>query len=333
MQRYSSAIVGLLTWAALSGTAQAHIKLIKPDAWLNEDSSGAPQKGGPCGPGGFDDVQPVPLSMKVTTVTAGDTLMVELEETVHHPGWFRISLAEDPKDFEEIEFPNPDNCNYDMSKVPTEPHGNVLKDGFGMDTNIGGANRKLVEIVKLPDTPCEKCTLQVIQVMADALHAPPGCIYYHCAELKILPKSGLGAAAGGGGSAAAGSGGVAGVAGQGGAPAAGSGGAIAGAGTVAAGTGGVQALAGSGGATLTPSEGAQAGKPATTTTPSTPNGGVAGTAAQAGNAPANEGGCSVSGVGAGPGFTASLLCMGLAALRLARRKRRALGSHRVSQAS
>ena len=320
MQKYSSAFVGLLAWAAISSTAQAHIKLLKPDAWLNEDSSGAPQKGGPCGPGGFDDVQPVPMSMKVTTVTAGDMLMVEFDETVHHPGWFRIALAEDPKDFEEIEFPNAGNCNYDMSKVPTEPHGNVLKDGFGMDTNIGGANRKFMEMVKLPDTPCEKCTLQVIQVMADALHAPPGCVYYHCAELKILPKAGPGAAAGSGGSAAAGSGGagVAGAAGGGkaGVPAAGSGSA----GTVASGTGGAQARAGSGGAPVMPVETAQAGKPAAPTTPST---GMAGTGAQASNEPANQGGCSVSRVGSGSGFTASMCWLGLAAALIARRKRRA----------
>jgi hypothetical protein len=316
MQRYSSAFVGLLAWAALSGTAQAHIKLIKPDAWLNEDNSGAPQKGGPCGPGGFDDVQPVPMSMKVTTVTAGDMLMVEFDETVHHPGWFRIALAEDPKDFEEIEFPNADNCNYDVSKVPTEPHGNVLKDGFGMDTNIGGANRKFMEMVKLPDTPCEKCTLQVIQVMADALHAPPGCVYYHCAELKILPKVGPGAAAGSGGSAAAGSGGVAGAAGTSGAPAAGSGNA----GSVSAGTGGVHAhAAGAGGAISIAGSSAQAGRPATTT-PSTPSEGVAGTAAQAGAEPANAGGCSVSHVGSGA--SVGILWLGLIPLWLTRRKKR-----------
>jgi hypothetical protein len=317
MQRYSSAFIGLLAWAALSGTAQAHIKLITPDAWLNEDSSGGPQKGGPCGPGGFDDVQPVPLSMKVTTVTAGDMLMVEFDETVHHPGWFRIALAEDPKDFEEIEFPNADNCNYDMSKVPTEPHGNVLKDGFGMDTNIGGANRKFMEMVKLPDMPCEKCTLQVIQVMADALHAPPGCVYYHCAELKILPKAGPGAAAGSGGSAAAGSGVVAGAAGKSGVPAAGSGGV---AGAVAAGTGGVHAhAAGAGGAMAITGSSTQAGRPATTT-PSTPSEGVAGTTAQAAAEPANAGGCSVSRVGSGA--SVGILWLSLIPLWLTRRKNR-----------
>lgn len=314
MQRYSSAFAGLLAWAALSSSAQAHIKLIKPDAWLNEDGSGGPQKGGPCGPGGFDDVQPVPMSMKITTVTAGDMLMVEFDETVHHPGWFRIALAEDPNDFEEIDFPNAANCNYDMSKVPTEPHGNVLADGLGMDTNIGGANRKFMEMVKLPDTPCEKCTLQVIQVMADALHAPPDCIYYHCAELKILPKSGAGAAGSGGGAAAAGS---SAAAGKGGAPAAGSGGSA----MANAGTGGAHAHAGAGGATPpVAGSGGSAGKPASPSTPPA----VAGTSAQAGSPaapPPSEGGCNVSRVGSHSHIGASMLLLGLVALRLTRRKR------------
>jgi len=323
MFKYSSAFAGLLAWAALAGSAQAHIKLIKPDAWINEDDSGGPQKGGPCGPGGFDDVQPVPLSMKVTTVTAGDMLMVELEETIHHPGWFRIALAEDPNDFEEIEFPNTNNCNYDMSKVPTAPHGNVLADGLGMDTNIGGPNRKLMQMVKLPDTPCEKCTLQVIQVMADALHAPPGCIYYHCAELKIVAKGGAAAAAGSGGSTAAGSGGAAGRAG---APAAAGGAGTAaaaagrgGAGPGAAGMSAPHAHGGSGGAPLTPA--ATAGGPALPGTVV-----MSGTPAQPGSAaqePANAGGCSVSRVGLRSDAGLLALGLGLAALGLRRRKQRA----------
>ena len=322
MHKYLSALVVLLAWAALAGSAQAHIKLIKPEPWINEDDSGGPQKGGPCGPGGFDDVQPVPVSMKVTTVTAGDMLMVEFEETIHHPGWFRIALAEDPNDFEEIAFPNTNNCTYDMSKVPTAPHGNVLADGLGMDTDIGGPNRKFMEMVKLPDMPCEKCTLQVIQVMADALHAPPGCIYYHCAELKIVAKDGVAAAAGSGGSAA-GSGGASGGSSAAGkasaaAPAAGSGsGGMGGMG----GIGGAHAHAGSGGMTTTPGAGAAGNKPGTPSL--TPFDGMSAQAGSAAMDAPSAGGCSVSRVAGRADFTMSALGLGLAALWLSRRKRAA----------
>jgi hypothetical protein len=224
MKMHWSSFTALLLWATLSSSAHAHIKLLKPTSWLKEDDLGAPQKGGPCGPGGADDVQPMPLSNEVTTAHAGDTVMVEFQETVHHPGWFRISLAADTSEFEEIKFPNTADCTYDMATVPKEPHGNVLADGVGMDTALLGDNRTLTQMVKLPDAPCEKCTLQVIQVMADAAHSPPGCIYHHCAILKILPKAGAAAGSGGASAgAAAGSGGSA--AGAGGSTGAGSAGA------------------------------------------------------------------------------------------------------------
>jgi hypothetical protein len=208
--------------AAPFATAHAHFKLLAPDSWLNENDVGAPQKMGPCGPGGDDDVQPVPMSMKVTTVHAGDTIEIKIQETVHHPGWFRIALDSNRDNFKDPDFPNAD-CTVDMSKVPTGAHENVLADGLEMDTNVAGANRMLTEKVVIPNTPCEKCTLQVIQVMADAIHRPPGCVYHHCADLKIVAadsSSAAGASATAGASAStAGSSANAGASGSGGATA------------------------------------------------------------------------------------------------------------------
>lgn len=175
----------VLASAVLSTPVHAHFKLLSPTSWLNEDDLGAPQKGAPCGPGGMDDMPETPFSMAVTTVKGGETIMVEFEETIHHPGWFRISLAQDPSEFADLDFSGP-GCSYDLSTVPTGPHDNVLMDGIGMNEDVAGSNRKFAEMVTIPDEPCEKCTLQVIQVMADTLHNPPGCIYYHCAELKIV---------------------------------------------------------------------------------------------------------------------------------------------------
>jgi MYXO-CTERM domain-containing protein len=311
MKMYWRSFTGLLVWAALSSSAQAHIKLLKPASWLTEDEVGGPQKGGPCGPGGPDDVQPMPLSMDVTTVHAGDTIMVEFEETVHHQGWFRIALDADPSKFEDIKFPNTTDCTYDMSKVPTAPHGNVLVDGLGMDEALTGPNRKFAELVKLPDAPCEKCTLQVIQVMADIVHAPPGCIYYHCAQLTILPKAGAAAGSGGSpGNAAAGGGAVA-----------------------AAGTGAAGSLSGSAGASgsvavvsptpaaagtaaPTPSVG-MAGSAAMTTN-TAPTAGMSAPAAAA-QVPSNRG-CAVTAAGGSSGLGALYLM--LASLLMLRRKRR-----------
>jgi hypothetical protein len=191
---------------------------------------------------------------------AGETIMVEFEETIHHPGWFRISLDEDRSKFEDIKFTGA-GCTYDIDSVPTMPHGNVLVDGLAKDDNLGGSNRKFMEMVKIPEKPCEKCTLQVIQVMADTIHAPPGCIYYHCADIKIVAKPG--AEGGSAGMAAmSGSAGAAGAA-NGGSPAAAAAGSAA-----TAGTGGAAVTMTPATATAGQGGSAAASKP-TTTTPST----------------------------------------------------------------
>ena len=260
-------------------TAHAHFKLLKPAPWLKEADDGAPQKGGPCGPGGFDDVQPVPMSMDVTTVKAGETIMVEFVETIHHPGWFRIALAEDRSTFKDPMFPNPSDCRVDMKTVPTTPHDNVLVDGLGMDTNIAGSNRTFKEMVKIPDKPCEKCTLQVIQVMADQLHAPPGCIYYHCADIKIVAASGGGA---GSSASAAGTSAAAGASAGGGAGAA----ATAGSSAIAGSAGSAATSGGAGGSAAGASASTAASKPATAP--------IAGTPATTTAVPSGSGGMGVA---------------------------------------
>jgi hypothetical protein len=309
--RRLSGLVLLALIAIPVAPVHAHFKLLAPASWLNEDSSGAPQKGGPCGPGGADDVQPVPMSMKVTTVHVGDMVDVQIEETIHHPGWFRIALSEDQSMFKDPDFPNT-NCTVDMSKVPTGAHDNVLMDGLAMDSSLVGSNRKLTEKVQIPNKPCEKCTLQVIQVMADAVHSPPGCVYHHCAMLKILPAGDGTAAAGS--SASAGSSGAAGSsAGEAGSSGSAAGSMAGSAGATAGASGRVVAAAGSGaaaGASAATTAGSSASKPTSAaagtsgSTTSAVSSGPAGSIAmpQAGTSVTiamgtKSGGCSVARIG------------------------------------
>lgn len=181
------AVVLALSFVAAS-TARAHFILLEPASYVDQDQAefagGAPQKGGPCGPGGNDDVQPVPENGKVTTVRAGDVLTVKWQTTVPHLGYFRIALAEDRTDFVDPVFDDPVQCSYDMASVKSGAHGNVLMDGIDFAATE--------QAVTIPDMPCEQCTLQIMQVMKD--HGPPECIYYHCADLKILPREGSGSA-------------------------------------------------------------------------------------------------------------------------------------------
>jgi hypothetical protein len=191
---------GVVASIVLLGAAQshAHFKLLKPASWLNEDHLGGPQKGSPCGPGNKmlflgDDVQPVPFSNAVSTFRAGETITLQLDETIYHPGYFRVSLAKVPaKDATTKDFPDPpltdlQNCHFDWSAVKTVPHDNVLADGLFMATKPEGEdtpNRSLTQTVKLPDEPCENCSLQIVQVMEG--HPAASCFYFHCADIKIV---------------------------------------------------------------------------------------------------------------------------------------------------
>jgi hypothetical protein len=192
----------------------AHFRLLQPTSWLNEDSMGGPQKGSPCGPGNTrplfgDDKQPVPVSDAVTTYHAGETIAVQWQETIYHPGYFRISLAQaqaagaTSANFPDPALTDPQDCHYDHAAVQTGSHDNVLADGLYMASDQEGSNRSLTQNVKLPNTPCDRCTLQVVQVMEG--HPGASCFYFHCAELKILPADGNGAGA----SVVAGAGGTA----------------------------------------------------------------------------------------------------------------------------
>jgi hypothetical protein len=211
-KHFVTAASASLAWL-LTTHAYGHFVVLKPASWLKEDALGGPQKGSPCGPGNTrpfigDDVQPIPASGAVTTFHAGETITVQWQETVYHPGYFRISLAPvAAADATSADFPNPaltdpDNCHYDPAAVQTVPHDNVLADGLYMVDAQSGTNRSLTQDVKLPDAPCDHCTLQIVQVMEG--HPAASCFYFHCADIQVLPAE-SGSAGGAAGAGAAGS--------------------------------------------------------------------------------------------------------------------------------
>jgi uncharacterized protein (TIGR03382 family) len=143
-------------------------------------------KTGPCGAAGST------RGTNVTTLTGGTTLTVKWNETVDHPGHYRISLDVDGQDF--VVPPTADGN--------TEGMLNVVKD---LIPDIQGpplptSPRPYMFDITLPDVNCNNCTLQMIQVMTDK--APyttdPGSddIYYQCADITIVASSGGGADAG-----------------------------------------------------------------------------------------------------------------------------------------
>ncbi len=267
--RKQACTVVLVLGCIATHTAHAHFTLKAPASWLNEGSDGAPQKGGPCGPGGYDNVNPVPASGKITEFHVGETIDVQWTDTVAHPGYFRIALAPNRDDLKNPTIVQDGSCNFDETMVPTSASGNVLADGVSFRSRVGfsdAAGKMFTQKVTLPNTPCDKCTLQVVQVMENDLQALSKCYYFHCADIKILPAgvpgsagtsggvagdgaSGVGAGGAGSGTAGAGeqTGGGAGIAAPGNGGSAGGGVAGASGGVVGGGVGGSLASGGSGG--------------------------------------------------------------------------------------
>lgn len=173
-----------------ASAADAHIALRSPAP------RSADQKAGPCGAAGST------RGATVATYTPGETITVEWDETVDHPGHFRIAFDDDGQDV----FVNP--------MLHTDSYPWVLAEPIA--DKAGG---HYTQQVTLPDAECANCTLQLMQIMTTT--EPYDSFYYQCADIAISANgggSGSGGDGGGGessGGCAAGGGGGGGVIGLG----------------------------------------------------------------------------------------------------------------------
>jgi len=178
-----------LTLAAAIGiaaaTANAHFRLLEPASWIEEDDRGDPQKLAPCG-GTLDN--PGARTGAVTEVRGGQMLRVAVEETIYHPGHYRIALAARPNwlpadpvvtvgDTER----GPRSVAAGIAANPEPP---VLADGlwahYERRTGLWETE------IEIPNIDCEGCFLQVIQFMAEHPGVREGGFsYHHCAVLNI----------------------------------------------------------------------------------------------------------------------------------------------------
>src|SRR4051794_30636957 len=76
--------------AAVPAVTHAHFKLLEPASWIVEDERGDPQKGFPCGGSNTDYGKP---SYAITQAVGGSNLHLKVQETIYHPGHYRIALA------------------------------------------------------------------------------------------------------------------------------------------------------------------------------------------------------------------------------------------------
>jgi len=188
-------LYGVLLAAALPLAAQAHFRLLAPASWIEENQLGDPQKAAPCGGTNADFGKP---TYAVTDVKGGSLLHVKVQETVYHPGHYRIALS--------VNSP---------TELPVDPKAETMTDAGGkvMSVSAPVMNPVMPPVladglwvhqaktadpfetdVTIPNINCKSCTLQVMEFMEQHPVNNPGQFsYHHCAVLHITadPKKAM----------------------------------------------------------------------------------------------------------------------------------------------
>lgn len=176
-----AALAGVVLAPALPLQAAAHFVLQSPPAMTEQNVIGDPQKAPPCG-----DAGNAVATGTVTAYQAGDIVKITIDETIFHPGHYRVALAvNDISELPEEPPVTPNNTPCGTAPIQDPPVFPVLADGVFLHDKSFGEPQTID--VKLPDDiSCDHCTLQVIQFMSDhGLNNPGGCFYHHCATISV----------------------------------------------------------------------------------------------------------------------------------------------------
>lgn len=172
-------------------SASAHIDLNNPPA--RHDDPLEDQKDGPCGVAGS------PRSGDPTVLQPGQTLTITWDETIDHDSHYRLAFLTDGEDF-PLPVAFDDFCDPAVDDwCVADELADVVDGSYEYEWVV-------------PDTPCDNCTLQLIQVMYDGDGLQESDFYYDCADVVILdpdPSTSATSGAGGGGDGGAGDGGSA----------------------------------------------------------------------------------------------------------------------------
>jgi hypothetical protein len=186
MKLYMRSALVAAALALVPAVTLAHFKLLEPASWLIENDLGDPQKAGPCGGSNADWGKP---SFAVSQAAGGGKIHIKVQETVYHPGFYRVALAvnspaelpADPKATTEQTDRGPRSLTGEVMSPVQMP---VLADGLFMHHEKAAA--AFETDVTLPNINCKKCTLQVIQFMEQHGANNPGMYtYHHCAVVQI----------------------------------------------------------------------------------------------------------------------------------------------------
>lgn len=166
------AFLAVITGAIVHAqTARAHLGLVSPPSRYGTTVLKYP----PCGMTGGT------RSTNVTVYEPGQTIEIVWDEYVDHPGHYRIAFDADGDD----DFVDP------ATMMELDSNEAVLLDGIP-DRDVTAGDSEYRVSVTLPDVECERCTLQVIQVMYDKppYTIPGNDIYYQCADI-VLRRTGV----------------------------------------------------------------------------------------------------------------------------------------------
>lgn len=179
---------------AVSVTANAHFVLIQPAATLMQNRLGDPQKIAPCGgvsanPGRGTAANPGVPSGAVTSVKGGTNLPLMVQESIFHPGHYRVALARTmaqlPPDPVVTTADSGRGLRSQSAVIQSPPVAPVLLDGIFPHTERPTQNFETE--IPIPNITCPNCVLQVIEFMADhpGIAVDGGHSYHHCAILNI----------------------------------------------------------------------------------------------------------------------------------------------------
>jgi len=186
--------IGAIAVACVSGVADAHFVLVSPAASLVQNRLGDPQKIAPCGgvsanPGRGTPANPGVTSGAVTSIRGGTTLPLLVQETIFHPGHYRVALARTaaqlPPDPQVTTVQTERGVRSQAAVIQNPAVAPVLLDGIFAHTERSTQNFEAE--VPIPNINCPNCVLQVIEFMADhpGIAVDGGHSYHHCAVLNI----------------------------------------------------------------------------------------------------------------------------------------------------
>jgi hypothetical protein len=176
-------LAGLLCAGLVSAwtpAAPAHIRLLEPLPRYEITGIDTGIKSCPCGLGGSnrtcdveaDGSDPSRDAERASTFEAGSTITLRFEEYIDHSGRYRVAFDPDGADVADF-------------------NANILLD---VEDPSGGMSDWELEVT-LPDTPCENCTIQLIQAMHGDTQNPvedPSNLstYYTCIDVTLTAAGG-----------------------------------------------------------------------------------------------------------------------------------------------